>query len=113
MMTRLERRHEEAVTAALGAGGAARSSVVASWMRSARHHGLAPSLRPRDERMTQAELAQIRARMEPVLVSAQPTLDGPAVFVSSHVSGLAKLLIPSPNPSPHSRGRASSAARSR
>ncbi|WP_323038592.1 GAF domain-containing protein [Gemmobacter sp.] len=74
-MSRLERRHEETVTAALGAGGAARSAIVASWMRSARHHGLAPSLRPRDDRLTQAELAQIRARMEPVLVAAQPTLD--------------------------------------
>lgn len=74
-MSRLERRHEETVTAALGAGGAARSAIVASWMRSARHHGLAPSLRPRDDRLTQAELVQIRARMEPVLVAAQPTLD--------------------------------------
>lgn len=38
-------------------------------------HGLDPGLRLRDRRLTGGEIAQIRSRMEPVLVAAGPTLD--------------------------------------
>lgn len=73
--SRSERRHHETVQTALAKGSAARSSVVASWARSAQVHGLDPGLRPRDERLTRQELAEISARMQPVLQAARPILD--------------------------------------
>lgn len=75
MASRSESRHHEAVNAALARGGAARSAVVASWARSAQVHGLDPGLRPRDDRLTRQELAEISARMQPVLQAARPVLD--------------------------------------
>lgn len=74
-MHRHTRRHEDAVVAALAGGQAARSSVVASWARSMRVHGLDPALRPRDERLTSVEISDLRARMEPVTLAARPTME--------------------------------------
>lgn len=72
---RLESKHHENVAAALATGAAARSTVVASWVRSVRMHGLDPGFRPGDQRLTQQELAAIRSQMDPVLIAAQPTID--------------------------------------
>lgn len=68
------RKHEDAVAAALAGGKAARSAIVASWARSARH-GLDPSLRLKDDRLTGAEIAALRARMQPVTLAARPTME--------------------------------------
>ncbi|MBE2276268.1 MAG: sigma-54-dependent Fis family transcriptional regulator [Rhodobacteraceae bacterium] len=74
-MQRPIRRHEDAVVAALAGGKAARSSIVASWARSMNVHGLDPTRRPRDERMTEEEFAAVRERMEPVALAARPTME--------------------------------------
>ena len=74
-MSHRSRRHEETVTAALASGQAARSSVVASWARSAQMHGLTPSRRPGDDRLTDTEMVDLRARLEPVRRAALPTMD--------------------------------------
>lgn len=68
------RDHESAIASALARGAAARSPIVASWARSARH-GLAPSRRPQDNRLSQTELTRLRERMEPVTRAARPTLE--------------------------------------
>lgn len=73
-MGRLTRDHEAAVAAALANGQAARSSIVASWARSA-HHGLDPAFGPRDGRLTTPEIAALRQRMEPVTAAARPTME--------------------------------------
>lgn len=74
-MGRLARDHEAAVAAALAAGQAARSSVVASWARSAQVHGLDPAHGPLRGRLTAAEIAALRERMEPVTLAARPTME--------------------------------------
>lgn len=74
-MARLDRRHEETIAAALAQGAAAKSSIVASWARSAHVYGLDPARKPSDERITQHELAALRERMEPVTLAARPTLE--------------------------------------
>lgn len=72
---RSAREHEAQVSAALEKGQAARSSIVASWARSARH-GLAPSaLAPRDQRLDGIGLTRLRERMEPLTRAARPTLE--------------------------------------
>ncbi|MCF1710214.1 GAF domain-containing protein [Tabrizicola sp. J26] len=67
--------HASAVEAAIRSDAAARSPVVASWSRSAHLHGLDPEHRRPPERLTEAELAQARERMEPLLKVAGPSLD--------------------------------------
>ncbi len=74
-MIRHVRSHEEAVAAALAQGAAAKSSIVASWARSANVHGLDPARKPRDERLTEGELRALHQRMEPVTIAARPTLE--------------------------------------
>ena len=74
-MGRLARDHEAAVAAALAAGQAARSSVVASWARSAQVYGLDPAHGPLRGRLTAAEIAALRERMEPVTLAARPTME--------------------------------------
>lgn len=74
-MAQDDRRHEEAVANALAKGQAARSSVVASWARSANIYGLDPARRPKDHRIEQAALTALRERMEPVTRAARPTLE--------------------------------------
>lgn len=75
MTTRPLRDHEAAVAAALAKGGAARSSIVASWKRSANVHGLDPSHRTRRDRLTEAELRALLDRLGPLVQAAGPTLD--------------------------------------
>jgi transcriptional regulator of acetoin/glycerol metabolism len=67
--------HIRTIESALAGSEAARSPLVASWSRSARLHGLDPTKRRRPERMTEAELAEARLRMEPLVRAAEPTLD--------------------------------------
>ncbi|NPD13999.1 sigma-54-dependent Fis family transcriptional regulator [Xinfangfangia sp. D13-10-4-6] len=72
---RAAREHEALISSALEKGQAARSSIVASWARSARH-GLAPSAAAlRSQRLDAASLARLRERMEPVTRAARPTLE--------------------------------------
>lgn len=75
MTTRPLREHEAAIAAALAKGGAARSSIVASWNRSAKVHGLAPSHRTSRDRLTEAEFRALLDRLGPVVQAAAPTLD--------------------------------------
>ncbi len=75
MTTRPLRDHEAAVAAALAKGGAARSSILASWKRSASVHGLDPSHRTRRDRLTEAELRALLDRLGPLVEAASPTLD--------------------------------------
>ena len=74
-MSRFGRKHEDAVAAALAQGDAARSSIVASWARSANVYGLDPSRKPRDERVDAGQFSTLRERMAPVTVAARPTLE--------------------------------------
>lgn len=67
--------HVARIEASLQAGEAARSPIAASWSRSVRVYGLDPAARHRPDRMTDAELARLRAQMEPTLRAAAPTLD--------------------------------------
>lgn len=75
MAAKPNQEHEAAVAAALAQGGAARSSVVASWTRSARVHGLDPGQRVGRERLTGAEFRALREKLGPLLEAAAPTLD--------------------------------------
>ena len=72
---RTARDHEAQVSAALEKGQAARSSIVASWARSARHGLAASATAPRDQRLDGSGLMQLRERMEPVTRAARPTLE--------------------------------------
>lgn len=74
-MARPTDNHVSEVEAALAGNGAARSSVVASWSRSLRLHGLDPARRVRADRMTEAELTEARDRMGPVIRIAAPSLE--------------------------------------
>ncbi|EEW25279.1 GAF domain-containing protein [Rhodobacter ferrooxidans] len=67
--------HSHVIAAAISGHAAARSPLVASWSRSARLHKLDPEKRIPPERMTAAELAQARERMEPMIRAAGPSLD--------------------------------------
>lgn len=67
--------HQRTIQAALAANAAARSPIVASWSRSARLHGLDPASRRRVVRMSEAELAEARGRMELMIRAAGPSLD--------------------------------------
>lgn len=67
--------HEAAISAALAANQAARSSIVASWARSANRHGLAPGQRIQPDRLTAQEFAELCQRMEPVSRVARPALE--------------------------------------
>lgn len=67
--------HVATVSAALAANQAARSSIVASWARSAHMHGLAPERHVRPDRLTAAEFAALCQRMEPVSRAARPALE--------------------------------------
>lgn len=69
------RHHAARIEAALLAGEAARSPIAASWSRSARMHGLSPETRRKVPRLTESELAELRAAMEPTIRTAAPTLD--------------------------------------
>lgn len=67
--------HVANVSAALAANQAARSSIVASWARSAHMHGLDPQHKIRPDRLTAAEFAALCQRMEPVSRAARPALE--------------------------------------
>lgn len=73
-MLRITQSHADRVAAALAAGEAARSAVVASWARSLQVHGLSPVHRPIDERLMEAELARLREELGQVLDQARPTM---------------------------------------
>ena len=74
MLTEI-RHHAARIEAALVAGEAARSPLAASWSRSARMHGLDPVAPRPVPRLSGAELAGLRAEMEPTIRTAAPTLD--------------------------------------
>lgn len=74
-MTDATGHHAERIQAAVESGAAARSALVASWRRSAVLHGLDPAGRSAGGRLTDAELARARQRMEPLLHAAAPLLD--------------------------------------
>ena len=68
-------RHEDRIAAALAAGKAARSPIVASWARSVQVHGLDPARGFADQRLTEAELARLLDEAGPVLATARPTVE--------------------------------------
>lgn len=67
--------HADKVQAAIDSNGAARSALVASWRRSATLHQLNPAERKPPLRLTDAELKGARQRIEPLIHTAQETLD--------------------------------------
>lgn len=67
--------HSRRIAAALTSGAAARSSLAASWNRSAHLHGLDPTQRARPQRMSAAELRLAVERMAPLVRAAEPMLD--------------------------------------
>jgi transcriptional regulator of acetoin/glycerol metabolism len=69
------RSHVAAVSAALASSRAARSSIVASWARSAHMHGLTPERVIRPDRLTAGEFNALCERMEPVSRAARPALE--------------------------------------
>ena len=67
--------HAAVVEAAIASGHAAKSAVVASWCRSQRLHRLDPTgVRP-PTRLSETELARMRAETEPLLLAARPVMD--------------------------------------
>lgn len=67
--------HLHAIETALATGKVVYSSIVASWSRSARLHGIDPARQSTSERMTESELAEARERIEPLIRAARPSLD--------------------------------------
>ncbi|MFC3123527.1 GAF domain-containing protein [Pseudoroseomonas globiformis] len=68
--------HAERVHATLrDHSAAARSAVVASWLRSARDHGLDPETSRPPHRIEEARLREAHERLAPMLRAARPTLD--------------------------------------
>lgn len=67
--------HADRIHAAIASDDAARSSLVASWRRSADLHHLDPVAHRAPIRLTQGELDEARRRMEPLLLAAQSSLD--------------------------------------
>ncbi len=66
--------HADRIFGAIDADGAARSALVASWRRSSQH-GLDPADRSPPQRLTGAELALARQRVEPLIRAAQDSLN--------------------------------------
>lgn len=67
--------HQAVVEAALSAGDAARSAIVASWSRSWRVHGLEPGRRHAGDRLSEYELSQLCEGLGLLLATARPVLD--------------------------------------
>ena len=72
---RVKGDHLNKIETALSSGGAAKSSVVASWSRSARLHGLDPTTRRKPERLDQSALTEARSRAGRMIQLANPVLD--------------------------------------
>ena len=68
-------RHADKVQAAIRSSDAARSALVASWQRSASLHRLDPAEHKPPLRLTNAELRTARQRIEPLIRTAQASLD--------------------------------------
>lgn len=68
-------QHAAAIEAAIISGHAAKSTVVASWCRSLRLHQLDPAGTRPPARLSEAEVAQMRADAEPLLRAARPVMD--------------------------------------
>lgn len=75
MSASVHARHAERIHAAVDSSLAAKSALVASWRCSAALHKLDPSSAKAPSRLTTAELARNRERMEPLIHAAQGTLD--------------------------------------
>lgn len=82
--------HADRVLAAVDSDHAAKSALVASWQRSFRLHRLDPAQRRGPERISDFELAAARARCEPLIRSAQASLD--QLFLAVGSSGYCVLL---------------------
>lgn len=82
MTSRPQAKHQETVAAALASGAAARSSLVASWARSAQKYGLDPARHITDTRLSAPEIARLRDRLGHVLHAAAPTIDRLFALVS-------------------------------
>ena len=67
--------HADRVQAAIRAGQAAKSALVASWRRSSRLHQLDPSGARPPLRLTEPELQQTIERGEPLIRAAQSAMD--------------------------------------
>ena len=67
--------HADRVQAAIGAGQAAKSALVASWRRSSRLHQLDPSGTRPPLRLTEPELRQTIERGAPLIRAAQSAMD--------------------------------------
>jgi transcriptional regulator of acetoin/glycerol metabolism len=75
-MTRQKLAHHSArVEAAIASGEAAKSSLVASWCRSQKLHRLDPAGTRLPQLLSDAELAAVRQRVEPLLRAAQSAMD--------------------------------------
>lgn len=68
-------RHADKVQAAIRSSDAARSALVASWQRSASLHRLDPAEHKPPLRLTSTELRTARQRIEPLIRTAQASLD--------------------------------------
>lgn len=67
--------HSARVEAAIASGEAAKSSLVASWCRSQKLHRLDPAGTRLPQLLSDAELAAVRQRVEPLLRAAQAAMD--------------------------------------
>ncbi|MFD9898737.1 helix-turn-helix domain-containing protein [Mesorhizobium sp. NPDC059025] len=68
-------RHADKIQAAIKSSDAARSALVASWQRSASLHRLDPAEHKPPLRLTSAELRMAHQRIEPLIRTAQASLD--------------------------------------
>ena len=67
--------HVEKVQAEIEGRAPARSTIAASWARSAFHHGLEPNLRLRQNVLTQSELKREQDRLDLLLHIARPVIE--------------------------------------
>ncbi|WP_234685903.1 GAF domain-containing protein [Bradyrhizobium monzae] len=70
-----EHHHADRIEAAIGAGQAAKSALVASWRRSSRLHRLDPSVIRPPLRLTEPEVRQTIERNEPLIGAARSAMN--------------------------------------
>jgi transcriptional regulator of acetoin/glycerol metabolism len=85
--------HADHVLKAIAGNDAASSALAASWSRSGRLHALDPASRTPSQRLLQAEIAQARERLGPLLGVAQASLD--RLFLAVGAVGCSVLLADS------------------
>lgn len=85
-----EKRHFEKVCDAIVTKSAAHSAIAASWRRSMLHYGLTPDQRHTADRLTAAELREVKQSLELLIMVAKPIMQH--LFQTVGLSGCCVIL---------------------